>query len=154
MDLTGARNLDELIEGIDLGRYDPDARWAPNVFRAAAHGVLQAAQGGDEVAREVIAWGGRELGESACGVIRQLGIEDQQFEVVMAGSLFDGGDLFIDPLKATILKLAPEAEFVRLAVPPVVGGVLLGMRAAGLQLDGLRERLIDSTREILNSVPA
>jgi N-acetylglucosamine kinase-like BadF-type ATPase len=146
IELAGASDLDDLIEGIDLGRYHPDAHWAPTVF--------QEAHGGDEVARQVIAWAGRELGESACGVIRQLGIQEHQFEIVMAGSLFEGGDLFIDPLKATILKVAPAAELVRLTAPPVAGGVVLGVLAAGMHPEMMRERLIDSTREILKAVAA
>ncbi len=144
IELTGAKDLDNLIEGIDLGCYAPDASWAPTVF--------QAAHGGDEVAREAIAWSGRELGESACGIIRQLGIQEEEFEIVMAGSLFEGGDLYIDPLKETILKVAPKAEFARLTAPPVVGGVVLGMRAAGLHPEMIRERLIKSTKEILKMV--
>jgi N-acetylglucosamine kinase-like BadF-type ATPase len=146
IDLTGARDLDDLIEGIDLDRYHPDASWAPAVF--------QAASSGDAAAREAIAWAGRELGESACGVIRQLGIQGDAFEIVMAGSLFDGGDLFVDPLKATILRLASKAEFVRLTVPPAVGAAVLGVLAAGLDPAPMRQQMIDSTKKILKTIAA
>ncbi len=139
--LTGARDLDDLIEGLDMGRYQPDARWAPIIF--------QAARLGDTAAREIVAWSGRELGESACAVIRHLGIQGDEFEIVLAGSLFKGGELYLKPLKETIFKFAPEAKFVRLTVPPVVGGVLLGMHAAGLATQTIREPLIHSTAEIL-----
>jgi hypothetical protein len=36
-----------------------------------------------------------------------------------------------------------------LTVPPVVGGVLLGMEQAGLDPGPVRERLIQSTNELL-----
>jgi N-acetylglucosamine kinase-like BadF-type ATPase len=144
--LAGARSLEDLIQGIDLDYYHPDASWAPAVF--------QAAHDGDEAARNTIAWAGQELGESACGVIRQLGIQDLQFEIVMAGSLFDGGKLFIDPLEATILKIASRAQFVRLTVPPVVGAVVLAMRTAGLDPKVIRDQLIVSTKEILTTMGA
>jgi N-acetylglucosamine kinase-like BadF-type ATPase len=143
IDLAGASDLDDLIEGIDLDRYHPDASWAPTVF--------QAAQSGDDAARAAIAWSARELGESACGVIRQLGIQELPFEVVMAGSLFDGGELFIDPLKATILEIAAKAQLIRLTVPPVVGAVILAMVGAGLDPQMMREGLIQSTKEMLKT---
>jgi N-acetylglucosamine kinase-like BadF-type ATPase len=146
IDLAGARDLDDLIEGVDLGRYEPEAAWAPTVFKAA--------QRGDATAREVIAWSGTELGEMACGVIRQLGIEQLPFDVVMAGSLFDGGELLIDPLRATILSVAPRARLVRLTAPPVVGAVVLAMLSAGLDPKQLRERLLASTGEILKTISA
>jgi hypothetical protein len=38
----------------------------------------------------------------------------------------------IDPMRETILKLAPDARFVKLDVPPVIGATILGMEAGGL----------------------
>jgi N-acetylglucosamine kinase-like BadF-type ATPase len=142
--MTGARDLDDLIEGIDLERYQPGASWAL--------AVLQTAYDGDPVAREIVAWSGREMAESACAVIRQLEIQDQAFEVIMAGRFFDGGDLYTEPLKETILKLAPSAKFVRLTVPPVAGGVILGVAAAGLDPQSMRQRLIATTEQLLKGV--
>jgi N-acetylglucosamine kinase-like BadF-type ATPase len=142
IEMTGAKDLLDLIEGIDLGRYEPEAGWALAVF--------QAAYSGDPAAREVIEWSGRELGESACAVIRQLGIQDREFEVVMAGSLFAGGDLYIDPLRETIQKVAPGARLVRLEAPPVVGGVLLGMeQVLGPKAYAHRAQLIETTRGLM-----
>jgi N-acetylglucosamine kinase-like BadF-type ATPase len=143
---AGASDLNDLIEGIDLDRYHPNASWAPTVF--------QAAQSGDESARGVIAWSASELGESACGVIRQLEIQSLEFEVVLAGSLFDGGPLYVDPLRATILEFAPRAQFIRLAVPPVVGAVVLAARLAGADPYAIRLRLIESTKEMLRTAVA
>ena len=142
IEMTGAKDLLDLIEGIDLERYQPDAGWALAVF--------QAAYSGDPAAREVIEWSGRELGESACAVIRQLGIQGREFEVVMAGSLFAGGDLYIDPLRDIIHKTAPGARLVRLDAPPVVGGVLLAMeQTLGSKAYQRRERLIQTTQNLL-----
>ncbi len=147
IDLTGAKDLPDLIEGIDMERYVPDAAWALAIF--------QAAYSGDPAAREVIEWSARELGESACAVIRQLGIQEREFEVVMAGSLFAGGDLYIEPLRETIHRVAKGAQLVRLEAPPVVGGVLLGMeQVLGREAYQRRERLIGTTRELIRSIEA
>ncbi len=141
LDLTGARDLFELLEGVDLNRYEPDASWVLGVF--------QAAYAGDKVACDVIEWAARELGESACAVIRQLNIEDQEFEVVLAGSVFESGEIYIKPMRETILKVAPKARFVKLEAPPVVGGIVLGMKRAGLETASIHRKLIASTKAFI-----
>ena len=143
MQLTGARDLDDFIEGIDLGRFKPSAGWAQAVFRVAYDG--------DKVAREMVTWAGRELGELGCAVIRQLDLQAERVEVVQVGGLFDGGPLYSDVVHQTILDLAPKAVFVRLTVPPVVGGVLLGAHAAGIRPESIRPQLIRSTEEMLRA---
>jgi N-acetylglucosamine kinase-like BadF-type ATPase len=146
MALAGARDLDDLIEGIDFGRYVPHAAWAPAVFAAAADG--------DPAAREVIEWSARELGESASAVIRQLDLQKESPEVVQIGGLFDGGPLFTRPLRETILQTAPGAQFVRLDVPPVIGGVVLAMQTLSMDAAPARDRLIESTRSLMGAEAA
>jgi len=70
----------------------------------------------------------------ANAVIRQLGFENLDFEVVLTGSMFDGGAVLIDPMVQTIHKVAPKARLVRLAVPPVIGAVILGMEVSAMNL--------------------
>jgi hypothetical protein len=142
MALTGAKSQADLLEGISLGYYSLDSSAAPYIFRAAT-------EQNDPVAKEIIAWAGRELGSLALGVIRQLGCAHLEFEVVLVGSLFSGGDLLIEPLRETIQAEAPHAKLVRLAAPPVVGGVLLGMEKAGLPTLPYRARLLETTQELL-----
>lgn len=120
---TGMRSLDELLEKVLTGQAELDASAAPLVF--------QVATAGDAVASEVIRWAGSELGEMAKAVIRQLEFEPLEFDVVLVGSMYDGGPLLIEPMRQTIQALAPGARLVRLTAPPVVGAVLLGMEQAG-----------------------
>src|SRR5690606_5153457 len=132
----GAGSVVELLEGICRGKYRPRASLAPLVFKVAACG--------DAVAIESIAWAGRGLASLAGGVIRQLELEALTFDVVLAGSLFKGGPLLVEPLSEAIHEVAPHARLVRLSAPPVVGGVLLGMEQAGLPHDpAVRLKLID-----------
>jgi N-acetylglucosamine kinase-like BadF-type ATPase len=104
--------------------YSPDAGLAPQIFELA--------YAGDQAARDVIEWAGRELGGMAAGVIHQIEIEQQSFEVVLVGSVWEGGPLIREPMQQTVLEVAPQARFTRLAAPPVTGALLLGMEAAGL----------------------
>jgi len=121
---VGAKDLDDLIRGYTTWEYRIGAEAAPIVFRVA--------QAGDQVARELIHWAGCELGEIANAVIRQLEFENLSFDVVMTGSMFEGGSMLIEPMRETIHKLAPKARLIRLNVPPVLGAVMLGMEAGGL----------------------
>ncbi len=139
--LTGARDLDALIEGLDLGRYEVGPEWAPAIFEIA--------YAGDAVAREAVEWAGHELGELACAVIRQLNMEAEAVEIVQVGGLFNGGALYSDAVHETILKVAPKAAFVRLSAPPVVGGVLLAAHHIGVQPQAIRMNLIETTQALL-----
>ena len=124
VEYVGAKDLDDLIRGYTTWEYRIGAEAAPIVFRVA--------QAGDQVARELIHWAGCELGEIANAVIRQLEFENLSFDVVMTGSMFEGGSMLIEPMRETIHKLAPKARLIRLNVPPVLGAVMLGMEAGGL----------------------
>lgn len=139
--LVGATSAADLLEGLSQERYAIDADAAPLVF-AAAHE-------GDAVAHEVIRWSAQELGDLAIGVIRQLRLENEVFDVVLVGSLYNGGALFLEPLQATIQQVAPGARMVRLAAPPVVGAVLLAMQVAGVQpAQSIRQRLMGTTASL------
>jgi N-acetylglucosamine kinase-like BadF-type ATPase len=134
---AGAKDLEDLIRGYTTYEYPIGAEAAPLVFRVASEGDL--------VARELIRWAGVENGEMANAVIRQLGFEDLEFDVVLAGSMFEGGPMLIDPMRETIRKFAPRARLVRLTVPPVLGAVILGMEAAGLKASSsIRNNIVES----------
>ena len=132
----GARSQADLLEGLSQGWYGIGAEAAPLVF--------QAAETGDAVALGVIRWAAAELASLATGVIRQIGLEQHQFDVVLVGSMYNGGLLLLEPLTEAVLAVAPGARFVRLLVPPVVGAVLLGMQVGGLDPRPRRQTLIDT----------
>lgn len=139
--LVGASSDADLLEGLSQGRYDIGAAAAPLVF--------QTAEAGDPVALGVVRWAAAELASLANGVIRQLALEDETFDVVLVGSMYNGGPLLLEPMRAVVQAIAPGARFVRLAVPPVVGAALLGMEAAGLDARALRPDLIASTQNLM-----
>lgn len=124
--ITGAKDLEDLIEGYTEHRYEIDPQ--------AALLILEAARQGDQVAIELIRWAGLELGEMARAVIRQLKIESLAFDVVLSGSMFNGGAILIEPMWQNIVQLAPRARLVYLTQPPVLGTVILGMEQARLQV--------------------
>ena len=140
-ELVGVKTAAELIEGLTQDRFELRGRAAPLIFKTA--------EKGDAVACDLLRWAGEGLADLAAGVIHQIEIEQEQFEVVLVGSLFNGGDLLIEPMRAALLKAAPGATLVRLTTPPVIGGVLLGMEQCALPTTRLRENLIQTTRVLL-----
>jgi N-acetylglucosamine kinase-like BadF-type ATPase len=140
-----AANLDDLMEGLYLERYVYQPSDALLVFQIAAQG--------DPAALEVVRAVGETLGEMACGVIRQAGLEAETFEVVLIGSLYSGHPLIAESMKQMIGQVAPAAQLVRLSVPPVVGGVIRAMQLDGLHTPPLRQRLLESTRAFLSQPP-
>ena len=135
--LVGARDLTDLLEGYTENHYSVGAAAAPVVF--------QVAEEGDAVACQLIRWAGCELGAMVIAIIRQLDFQALEFDVVMSGSMFEGGSLLIEPLRATVLAEAPGARFVRLDVPPVIGSVMIGMEQGGLKPErAIRQRLAET----------
>jgi N-acetylglucosamine kinase-like BadF-type ATPase len=138
---VGAKNPEDLLEGMMDLRYQIRSSFAPLVF--------QTAYAGDPVAINIIQWAGTELGEMAKTIIKQLSFERLAFDVVMIGSMWDGGPMLVDQARATIQAYAPGARMVRLHAPPVVGGILLGMEAAGVKPElVVRQKLIEQASKL------
>jgi N-acetylglucosamine kinase-like BadF-type ATPase len=143
LQLTGAKDIPALIEGLEMGQYFISSDHAPLVHKVALQG--------DPVAQSIVKWAGEELGLTALAVIRQLEIASLDFEVVLVGSIYEMGEMIISPMRNVITSEAPLARLVRLSAPPVVGGVLLAMDLLGLNTSTLREQLISSTRTFLSA---
>ena len=140
----GAAGVEDLLEGLVVGRYSPSSDGAPVVFRVANEG--------DAVAQDIIRWAGGELGDLAVGVIRQLQLEAQAFEVVQIGSLYNGSPVLSDTMMETIQRVAPGARAVRLTVPPVVGAVLLAMEQRRTAHSAVRETLVSAVQTMKGGV--
>ncbi len=140
---VGAKDLEDLLRGYTTYEYEVGADAAPIVFRVA--------QEGDAVARDLIHWAGCEIGEMANAIIRQLEFENLAFDVVMTGSMFEGGPMLTEPMRRTIQSFAPRARMVRLTVPPVIGAVILGMEAGDRKpTPSIRKTLNDTISSIRN----
>jgi N-acetylglucosamine kinase-like BadF-type ATPase len=144
--LVGAADVADLLEGV--------SRWRYNLFPLVAdvvQALMEEADGGDGPAREILLRAGRELGGGAVVVIRRLGMEDEEFDLVLAGGLFrSASPLLLDTLRGTVQAVAPGARPVRLDVPPVVGGVLLAIDAVGWAVTPeVRRRLEEGARRHL-----
>lgn len=140
MDYAQVDSEGELIEGLATDKIQLNPGLAKEIFRLAREEDLQA--------QEAVRFTAHELALNVNAVIRQLEFENCDFEIVMMGSVFNAGEIYINPFKETILQFAPQAKFVRLSVPPVVGSVLLAAEALSLPTRPIRNTLTQSIKEI------
>lgn len=100
----------------------------------AAKLLFEAAAENDAVALEILSRQGVELGKSAVAVIHKLGMEEEAFDVVLAGSLLTRGDRgwIRGKVEHAVASAAPHATVVTLSTEPVVGAVWSAMEADGL----------------------
>lgn len=138
LDATGAKNELELVEGISNDYF--------HVFPYLALEVIRAAREGDAAAQEIIRWSGEELGWLAISVARQIGMENDEVEIVQSGSIFEAGDIIMKPMCEIISKHLPKAKLIRLDGPPVVGPLMLGIQMAGIDPYPMRRKLIDTAK--------
>ena len=140
MERTSVADLLEFLSR----RIPPTAHLAPVVLRAA--------DDGDAVARGIAERAGHALGANAGLVARKLGMQEQSFEVVLAGGVLRGANRILEQaLKKELRRSAPAAFPVRLEVPPVVGAALRAMENLGLEPTGAEHlRLSMESMQALN----
>ncbi|OGO13819.1 MAG: hypothetical protein A2Y93_17030 [Chloroflexi bacterium RBG_13_68_17] len=105
--------------------------------------LFETAEDGDPVAKALVVRMGEEVGVSANALIRRLGLENTDVEVVLAGSVFKGeGRLLLETIEATVQRQAPLARIVPLRREPVYGAALLALESLGVPTTPqVRERL-------------
>ncbi len=122
-----AATLDELALNI----------YAPNMTNDRIAGlcrhVIETAQAGDEVAREIVVAAGRELGTAAAAVIRHLRMCQERFQVAYVGGVFAAGNLVLDSLHEEVARVAPAAFIA----PPHLSPAIAAARMAREQLHRL-----------------
>jgi N-acetylglucosamine kinase-like BadF-type ATPase len=90
------------------------AIYAPTVTNERIAGfakqVIKAAKAKDQVAREILAQTGIELGLAAAAVIRNLKMERERFQVAYVGGVFSAaGELVLGSMRAEVKQTAPAA---------------------------------------------
>lgn len=126
---SGFQSVPQMIDAaLDQG-YTPPLTLAELVFEAAEQG--------DQVAARYLAEQGSELGNAAAALIRRLGMEEDEFDVVLGGSILSKSrsTIMTDALGETVRLTAPRARVARIAMEPVAGAVLSAMDVKGRVAD-------------------
>ncbi|MFN8413855.1 MAG: BadF/BadG/BcrA/BcrD ATPase family protein [Anaerolineales bacterium] len=144
IEMVGAKSLEDLIQGYTEQYYEIGADAAPIIF--------QVARQGDPVANDLVRWAGKELGEMANAVIRQLELQDSEFEIALIGSMFKSGEILINPMRETVFSIAPKAKLIPVEVKPVLGAVLLGMEACNTTITPEIRRILTQKSQVYGGV--
>ncbi len=87
---------------------------------------------GDRVARRIILAVADEMAVTAITLIRRLGMQEDTFDLITAGSVFKGEDpVFLEVIGKKVHEIAPGARLRMPLYPPVVGCALLALESAG-----------------------
>ena len=137
---TSVSSQDALIEGLATGKIELSSELAKEIIQLAVEG--------DREAQKTVEFNASELARNVNAVIRQLDFQNISFEVVLIGSVFKAGEVFLNPFKETVCKFAPGAEFLHLSVPPVIGSILMAADLVGVQTQNFKNALIQSIENI------
>jgi N-acetylglucosamine kinase-like BadF-type ATPase len=141
LEATGAISEIDLMEGLSSRQY--------HLTPFLAVRVINAAREGDAAAREVIHWSGKELGWLAISVARQIEMENDEVEIIQSGSVFEAGEMIMNPMREIVLKHCPRAKLIRLDGPPVVGAVILGMEQINFDGYAIRDNLVKTAKQLV-----
>ncbi len=92
--------------------------------------LFEGEQCGDQLATEILATMGKELGLAACAVIRRLGdLDHAAIPIVLTGSVLQKGrsEHLYQALTAQVQADYPQARFVIPDIEPVFGAIMLAM---------------------------
>ncbi len=108
--------------------------------------LFEAAEAGDGPACELVVRMGMEVGVTARALIRRLGLQQTDVEVILGGSVFKGkGHLLTDTVAQEVRREAPMAKIVRPRYEPVVGAALIALEAMGVDIDERIRSRLDET---------
>jgi len=135
----GISQIEDLITQLRQGELAHHPGWfdrqrllkvVPLVFEAAYHG--------DEVAQDLLIRVGNEVGLAANAILRRLGLEDSDVEIVLAGGVFKGkGPLLVDTVRQVVHRVAPQARIITPEFEPVVGAIFLALETLGIEVTDL-----------------
>lgn len=115
--------------------------------------LFQAAEEGDAVANGLLVKQGDELGLAAASAIRRLAMEEESFDIVLAGSLLTKGDrsgIIRRAIEQRVKQAAPNGTLRILTREPVVGSVVLAMESSGMRVNhGILDQLSQGKEEQL-----
>jgi N-acetylglucosamine kinase-like BadF-type ATPase len=141
LEATGATDEENLMEGLSDNRY--------RLFPRLTIEIVKAARAGDHAAMDAIRWSGEELGWLAVAVARQIEMQNDDVEIVQSGSVFEAGDIIMDPMKEVVLQHCPKAKLIRLVGAPVIGPLMFGMQLTGIDPYPMRAKIIETAKEIM-----
>ncbi len=105
-----------------------------SAIAALAAVTADAAKAGDRVALTLLERAGQELAQAALAVITRLGQLEGGLPVYFTGGVFHAGLPILTAFEAGVASQSPHSSVQPATFSPVVGSLLLALRAAGVDL--------------------
>ena len=118
----GAQSLPDIIHTVYHARNTKE--WIASLSKI----VVNAADHGDKVARNIIKKHAQYMGESISCLINKMFIENESIPVVLTGGLFNRIDLFHGTIEETLKSLDINAELSIPKIEPVGGAVVAALK--------------------------
>lgn len=111
--------------------------------------LLDEADAGDMVAREIIQEHGRALGNYAQVAARRVGIEQLPFSLILSGGVFHHpSTLLADAIIERVRQTSPAVQPIRSHFEPIIGVLFSALEAAEVMIDdALLEKLTSTIPE-------
>jgi len=116
------------------------ADWNELIERAAEHAdevfpnlfpvIVEAAESGGDLARQLLQHAAIELGALAENVVRRLRLQEEEFVLAKSGGVFGRTRLLDEPLNSRLRAIAPQARIELLRKAPAVGAAQIALRFA------------------------
>lgn len=91
--------------------------------------VTDRAKSGDKVAIEILKDAAKGLAQLAKAVIKNLDMADEEFEVAISGSVFNAGDILLEPFTKSVESYSPKVRIIQPKFGPAMGAVLLALHS-------------------------
>lgn len=117
---AASSSWDDLIE---LVASDPD-RVFPRIFPV----IVEAADAGENAAREILLEAAKELARLVSTLVGHLKMENQDFLLARTGGVFEHSTLLDSAMQQLLRDIAPRAKIIPLEVSPAVGAARLALR--------------------------
>ncbi len=137
----------DLAVALHLGKvsFDRIGELAPLVF--------QAADDGDDVARDIVLRLANEIGLMATAVIRRLELTKEAVPVILGGGVLAARNpLLIDAITEHVLAVAPGSTVRVIEAAPVAGAALLGLDRIGAPVSAMRRLREEFARQTESAV--
>jgi N-acetylglucosamine kinase-like BadF-type ATPase len=90
--------------------------------------VGDAAEEGDEVAREILRQAASDIATDIKAIVTRLDMRGDEFPIGVVGSVFKSMDWVMEPLKKQIARIAPRATVVTPHYTPEMGAAIIAQR--------------------------
>jgi len=139
LDYFGLNTVEEILH-----KYTAREPYPPEHIDGLAPLLLDEAEAGDLLARQIVQEHGRALGNYAIVAARRVGLEGTPFRLVLAGGVLrHPSTLLADTIIERVRTTSPEVRPTRSRFEPIVGVLFSALEAAGVAVnDELLARLI------------